>query len=48
MFGQLLSEEICIAQAVNNKYCVSTREFIETSDFYILVMEVVQVRTDLN
>jgi len=38
---KLLEEEVRIAQAVTHKYCVSTREFIETKDSYILVMEYV-------
>mmetsp|Transcript_27274 Transcript_27274/g.67271 ORF Transcript_27274/g.67271 Transcript_27274/m.67271 type:complete len:454 (-) Transcript_27274:194-1555(-) len=38
---KLLVEEIRIAQAVVHKYCVSTKEFIETEDTHILVMEYV-------
>ncbi len=30
-----------MTQAVSHKYCVSTREFIENEDTYVLVMEYV-------
>ena len=37
----LMMVDYAMAQAVSHKYCVSTREFIETEDSYVLVMEYV-------